>query len=192
MRRLPLPARWAAVGALAAAAALAQFAVVDVGAIAKAVEQIHAMTRQLQQISAFRQQMDDQVRAMVQPFTALVVNAQDLADQAITLPAQLGAVPALGARLTARLTPTPSNPFLQPRTPTAADLVAAVTPTATGDPLVPNPAETAQRALQAHAPQQQRLDAAAAAAHEQNVAAAQAVSTGGECARRHRHRPDGG
>ena len=178
MTRFSRPARWAALAALAATAALAQFAVIDVGAIAKAVEQVQAMAQQLQQISAFRQQIDAQVAAIVQPFQDLVVEAQDLAGEAISLPAQMGAVPQLGARLTSRLAATPGNPYLQPPTPTPAQLIAAVTPTASDDPLVPDPGRSRDRALLVHRPQQDRLDASAAAAHEQNVAEARAVSTG--------------
>ena len=144
MTRFRHPLRWAAAGALAAAAALAQFAVIDVGAIAKAVEQIQTMTQQLEQISAFRQQMDAQVTAVTRPFTDLVALHDELTGTAFTLPPALGTAPAIGQRLEDRLAPIPGNAgYLQPPTPTAPQLQAALTPVAPDDPLVPDPADAA-------------------------------------------------
>ena len=179
MTRFRHPLRWAAAGALAAAAALAQFAVIDVGAIAKAVEQIQTMTQQLEQISAFRQQMDAQVTAVTRPFTDLVALHDELTGTAFTLPPALGTAPAIGQRLEDRLAPIPGNAgYLQPPTPTAPQLQAALTPVAPDDPLVPDPVDARRRALLVHDPQQQRQTTATATAHAQNIAEAQAVSTG--------------
>ena len=171
-RALPLPrtARACAVLALLGCAlpARAQLPTIDVAAIAKAVEAIGKAQTQIERLNSIRDHLDDQVVAATRPWQDLAAEANALRTSAIALP---GAVvqppPLIGGMLQQRAQGAapvePGDPtnaeLLAPPSDTAAQVRAAVTPTAAGDPLEGERAARAARAL-AHHDRRRRLLAA--------------------------------
>lgn len=137
---------------LAAAPLAAQFPVIDIGSIKQALELTGKATDTLNQARAFREQLDAQVAALTAPFASLHLQSRELATSALSLPSSLGNPRALGTALQARLA-DPAAGYATLVAPTAAQVRAAVTDTATGDPLhrLPGGARTARdlAALQA-------------------------------------------
>ena len=138
-----LPAAALGLAALLAPAARGQFAVVDVGAIAKATEQLAKAQEQLAKAEEIRSRVDAMTAAATDPYSRLASQASALGTSALTLPAALGTPPTLVSRLRARLdstrTPLPSEPtnaeLLTPPAATPAQIEAAIRPTVSGDPL---------------------------------------------------------
>lgn len=128
---------------LAPAAARAQLPTIDVAAIAKAVEMIQKAQDQIDKVEELRAKVDDMSATVTNPWADLAAEADALRTSAMTLPAALGTPPRLGSRLQARLdgsrSPLPGEPpnadYTAPPGPTQAQITAAITPTAAGDPL---------------------------------------------------------
>ena len=170
---LPLPrcaARACAALAVLACAlpARAQVPTIDVAAIAKAVEIIDHAQTQINRLNTIRDHLDDQVVAATRPWQDLAAEAEALRTSAINLP---GAVtrppPLIGGMLQQRAQGTaPVEPgdstnaeLLDPPDDTAAQVRAAVTPTAAGDPLAGDRAARIATAV-AHHDRRRRLLAA--------------------------------
>lgn len=167
---LPRTARACAALALLGCAlpARAQFPVVDVAAIEKAVEQIQKIQTQIDRLTNVRDLLDLQVVAATRPWQDLAAEAAALQTSAIALPAAVVRPPPLvGGMLQQRAQGTapvepgdPSNAeLLAPPSDTAAQVRAAVTPTAAGDPLAGARAVRTARAV-AHHDRRRRLLAA--------------------------------
>lgn len=131
---------------------MAQFPVIDIGSIKQAIELTSKANAQLEQARAFRAQLDAQVAALTAPFATLHLQSRELATSALSLPGTLGTPPAIGAALQARVN-NPAAGYATLAAPTAAQVRAAVTDSAAGDPLhrTPGGARTARdlAALQA-------------------------------------------
>lgn len=123
---------------LLAAPAAAQFPVSDLGVLSQTLRLTAEAQKQLEQARAFRQQLDAQVAAVATPFAQLHLAAGDLATSTIALPGSLGTPRALGAAIQARLNNAGAG-YATVAAPSAAQVRAAVTDTAAGDPLHPTP-----------------------------------------------------
>ena len=177
-RKQRIPAAALGLAALLAPAARAQFAVVDVGAIAKAAEQLDKAAEQLSKAEEIRSRIDDMTAAATDPFADLAAQASSLGTSAWTLPGALGTPAAAGERLRARLdgrrAPLPSEPsnaeLLSPPAASAAQISAALLPTVASDPLAGNSAARLPRERLLRERARQRLAAAAARDLEQVAA----------------------
>ena len=173
-----IPAAALGLAALLAPAARAQFAVVDVGAIAKATEQLAKAQDQLAKAEEIRSRIDDMTAAATDPFADLAAQASSLANSAWTVPGALGTPAAAGERLRARLdgsrAPLPSEPtnaeLLAPTAATPAQIEAALLPTVAADPLAGDAAARLARERLLRERARQRIAAAAARAREQIAA----------------------
>jgi len=173
-----LPAAALGLAALLAPAARAQFAVVDVGAIAKATEQIAKAQEQLAKAEEIRSRINDMTAAATNPFADLAAQASALGNSALTLPSALGTPPALGSRLQARLDSTrtalPSEPsnaeLLTPPAATPGQIEAAIRPTVSADPLAGDAAARLARERQLRQRAEQRATAVRQRGREQQAA----------------------
>lgn len=144
---------------IGAAVAAAQLPTIDLGAITQLADQVRQVTAVLDQVTAFREHMDAQVAAATAPFEDLASAADALRQTTLSIPATLGAPPAVGGRLGARLAAAGA---FAPDAPDDDRLVAAATPVTTEDPLSPGAAAEAGPLLTAL-----RAGGAAAAASRQ-------------------------
>ena len=169
-----LPAAALGLAALLAPAARAQLGVIDVGAIAKAVEriekaqeQIDKAQEQIDKTEELRNILDEMTSGVTDPWTELAAEASALDTSALPLPGALGTPPAPGGRLRARLdgtrVPLPSEPsnadLLAPPAATPGQITAAITPTAADDPLAGDAAARLARERQLRLRAEQRLAA---------------------------------
>lgn len=119
----------------------AQFPVIDIGSIKQALELTGKATATLDQAKAFREQLDAQVAALTTPFATLHLQSRELATSALSLPTSLGTPRALGTALQARVNDATAG-YATLAAPTAAQIRAAVTDSAAGDPLHRTPGGT--------------------------------------------------